>query len=99
MGKSSNSILTVLKLSEGCFTSFGKYSVQRVTSTVFPGLTSCLLDRMAVVVVHTDLVQRSHRNLGDVVRDELPGRALRITGREALSVPQVTYWKIKKGLI
>lgn len=37
-----------------------------------------------------DLVQRSHRNLGDIVGDELPGGALWVAGGEALSVPQVT---------
>lgn len=39
---------------------------------------------------NTDLVQRPHRNLGDIVGDELPGGALWVAGREALSVPQVT---------
>lgn len=38
----------------------------------------------------SDLVQRSHRHLGGVARDELPGRALRVAGGDSLSVPQVT---------
>lgn len=38
----------------------------------------------------TDLVQRPHRHLGDVVGDELPARALRVAGGDTLSVPQVT---------
>lgn len=45
---------------------------------------------------NTDLVQRPYRNRGDVVGDELPGRALRVAGGEALSVPQVTYMKMKR---
>lgn len=38
----------------------------------------------------TDLVQRPHRHLGDVVGDELPAGALRVAGGDTLSVPQVT---------
>lgn len=45
---------------------------------------------------NTDLVQWPHGNLGDVVRDELPGGALWVAGCEALSVPQVTYMNTKK---
>lgn len=37
------------------------------------------------------LVQRPHRDLGDVVGDELPGGALRVAGGEALPVPHVAY--------
>lgn len=48
------------------------------------------------IFVWSHLVQRSHRDLGDIVRDELPGGALRVAGGEALSVPQVTYMKIKR---
>lgn len=44
-------------------------------------------------VFWSDLVQRSHRDLGDIIRDELPGGALRVAGSEALSVPQVTYMR------
>lgn len=42
----------------------------------------------------SDLVQRSHGDLGDVVRDELPGGALRVAGGEALPEPQVTCTEI-----
>lgn len=48
---------------------------------------------------NTDLVQRSHRNLGDIIGDELPGRALRVAGSETLSVPQVTYRTLKMSLL
>lgn len=44
----------------------------------------------------SDLVQRPHRDLGDIVGDELPGGALRVAGGEALSVPQVTCVKTKQ---
>lgn len=37
----------------------------------------------------TDLVQRPHRHLGDVVGDQLPAGALRVAGGDALPVPQV----------
>lgn len=37
----------------------------------------------------THLVQWSYRDLCDVVGDEFPGGALRVTGSDALSVPQV----------
>lgn len=47
--------------------------------------------------VDTDLVQRPHGNLADVVGDELPGRALGVAGGEALSDPQVTYTYIEIG--
>lgn len=46
-----------------------------------------------LLVFWSDLVQRSHRDLGDIIRDELPGGALRVAGSEALSVPQVTYMR------
>lgn len=48
---------------------------------------------VCLFVFWSDLVQRSHRDLGDIIRDELPGGALRVAGSEALSVPQVTYMK------
>lgn len=35
----------------------------------------------------THLVQWSNRDLCDVVGDEFPGGALRVTGSDALSVP------------
>lgn len=56
------------------------------------GVSHCVLElkMFSSSVVCTDLIQRPHRNLCDVVRDELPGGALRVAGGEALSVPQVT---------
>lgn len=37
----------------------------------------------------SDLVQGAHRNLADIIRDVLPGGALRVTGGHTLSVPKV----------
>ena len=39
----------------------------------------------------SDLVQRAHRNLADIIRNVFPGGALRVTGGHALSVPKV-FW-------
>lgn len=52
-----------------------------------------LIPQFHWIVFFFDLVQRPHRDLGDITGDELPGGALRVAGGEALSVPQVTYMK------
>lgn len=43
------------------------------------------------------LIQGSHRDFAYVVRDVLPGGALRVAGSHSLSVPQVTYTWAEKA--
>lgn len=44
-----------------------------------------------LLISSSNLVQGSYRNLADIIRDVVPGGALRVTGGHALSVPQV-FW-------